>query len=66
MIPCRQDLVRKLLVLDPKKRLTAAEALKLPWVRGSAAKNDHMESAMEKIKIFNARRKLKVLCLFGF
>ncbi|KAK7116130.1 uncharacterized protein [Littorina saxatilis] len=60
-----KDLVRRLLVLEPKKRLTAAEALKHPWVKGSAAKNEHMESAMEKIKVFNARRKLKKPWLFS-
>ena len=50
---------------DPKKRLTASAALHHPWVRGGAAKSQHMENTMEKIKIFNARRKMKV-CPNGF
>lgn len=54
-----KDLVCKLLVLDPKKRLTANEALKHPWVRGVATKGEHMETTVHKIKEFNARRKLK-------
>jgi len=54
-----KDLVRKLLKVDPTKRIIASEALKHPWVKGGAAKDDHMETTMEKIKIFNARRKLK-------
>ncbi|XP_046357232.1 calcium/calmodulin-dependent protein kinase type IV-like [Haliotis rufescens] len=54
-----KDLVRKMLHLDPKKRVTAAEALKHPWVMGKAARMDHMESTFDNIKEFNARRKLK-------
>ncbi|KAL3867464.1 hypothetical protein ACJMK2_044666 [Sinanodonta woodiana] len=54
-----KDLIRKLLTKDPKKRPTATQALKHPWVRGVAAKNDHMEGTQSKIKEFNAKRKLK-------
>lgn len=55
-----KDLVRKLIVLDPKKRLTAKEALKHKWVQGHAAKKDKMDKKyFDKLKEFNARRKLK-------
>lgn len=54
-----KDVVRKLLVIDPKKRLTATEALRLPWVKGVATKTTNMEITMNKLKEFNARRKLK-------
>ncbi|CAG5129445.1 unnamed protein product [Candidula unifasciata] len=54
-----KDLVRKLLVVDPKKRLTAAAALKHVWVAGIANRRNHKEGTVEKIKEFNARRKLK-------
>lgn len=55
-----QDLVTSLLVLDPKRRMTAAQAMRHPWVKGFAYNAEHMEATMENIKLFNARRKLKV------
>ncbi|XP_071982667.1 calcium/calmodulin-dependent protein kinase type IV-like isoform X2 [Engystomops pustulosus] len=54
-----KDLVRKLIVLDPKKRLTASQALQHPWVTGRAAKLCHMDRTQKKLQEFNAKRKLK-------
>lgn len=54
-----KNLVSKLIVLDPKKRLTAKQTLQHPWVQGKGAKREHMEKTQEKLKEFNARRKLK-------
>ncbi|XP_019393823.1 PREDICTED: calcium/calmodulin-dependent protein kinase type IV-like isoform X1 [Crocodylus porosus] len=54
-----KDLVRKLIVLDPQKRLTVQQALEHPWVTGKAAKFAHMDSTQRKLQEFNARRKLK-------
>uniref|UniRef100_A0A8V5GS81 Calcium/calmodulin-dependent protein kinase type IV n=1 Tax=Melopsittacus undulatus TaxID=13146 RepID=A0A8V5GS81_MELUD len=54
-----KDLVRKLIVLDPRKRLTVHQALEHPWVTGKAAKFAHMDSTQKKLQEFNARRKLK-------
>ena len=51
--------MRKLLRIDAKKRLTAAQALKHPWVKGTA-KSNHMEEAQAQLKQFNARRKMRV------
>ncbi|NXB78078.1 KCC4 kinase, partial [Donacobius atricapilla] len=51
--------VRKLIVLDPQKRLTVQQALEHPWVTGKAAKFAHMDSTQRKLQEFNARRKLK-------
>ena len=36
------------------------KALQHPWVRGVAASGEHMEEAQTNIKLFNARRKMKV------
>uniref|UniRef100_A0A8C6VDJ1 Protein kinase domain-containing protein n=1 Tax=Naja naja TaxID=35670 RepID=A0A8C6VDJ1_NAJNA len=55
-----KDLVQKLIVLDPQKRLTVHQALEHPWVTGKAAKFAHMDSTQKKLQEFNARRKLKV------
>ncbi|XP_062814989.1 calcium/calmodulin-dependent protein kinase type IV [Anolis carolinensis] len=54
-----KDLVQKLIVLDPQKRLTVQQALGHPWVTGKAAKFAHMDSTQKKLQEFNARRKLK-------
>ncbi|TDH09007.1 hypothetical protein EPR50_G00103930 [Perca flavescens] len=54
-----KDLVSKLIVLDPHKRLNVREALQHPWVLGKAARFSHMDTAQRKLQEFNARRKLK-------
>ncbi|XP_040829324.1 calcium/calmodulin-dependent protein kinase type IV isoform X2 [Ochotona curzoniae] len=54
-----KDLVRKLIVLDPRKRLSTFQALQHPWVTGKAANFVHMDTAQKKLQEFNARRKLK-------
>jgi len=55
-----KDLVRKLIVLDPRKRLTARQALEHPWVQGKGAKRDKMDQDFfDNLKVFNARRKFK-------
>ncbi|XP_074490579.1 calcium/calmodulin-dependent protein kinase type IV-like [Sebastes fasciatus] len=54
-----KDLVSKLIVLNPHKRLSVREALQHPWVLGKAARFSHMDTAQRKLQEFNARRKLK-------
>ncbi|NWR21398.1 KCC4 kinase, partial [Emberiza fucata] len=54
-------LVKKLIVLDPKKRLTTLQALQHPWVTGKAINFAHMDNAQKKLQEFNARRKLKAM-----
>ncbi|XP_069375797.1 calcium/calmodulin-dependent protein kinase type IV isoform X2 [Paralichthys olivaceus] len=54
-----KDLVSKLIVLDPQKRLSVREALQHPWVLGKAARFSHMDTTQRKLQEFNARRKLK-------
>uniref|UniRef100_A0A674DR99 Calcium/calmodulin-dependent protein kinase type IV n=1 Tax=Salmo trutta TaxID=8032 RepID=A0A674DR99_SALTR len=55
-----KDLVSKLIVQDPHKRLMVKEALEHPWVLGKAARFSHMDTTQRKLQEFNARRKLKV------
>ena len=56
----------KLLKVDVRDRLTVETALQHPWVRGVAASGEHMEEAQTNIKLFNARRKMKVPSLQFF
>jgi len=56
-----RNLIKSLLTVDPKKRMTAAEALENPWIRGDAdslAKND-LGKNLQSLKRFNAKRKFK-------
>ncbi|XP_048831726.1 calcium/calmodulin-dependent protein kinase type IV [Brienomyrus brachyistius] len=54
-----KDLVSKLIVLDPRKRLTVQQALQHPWVLGKVGRFSHMDTTQRKLQEFNARRKLK-------
>ena len=49
-----------MLVLNPKDRLTAGQALSHRWVKSSVAKTDPLNDTLAKMKELNARRKLKV------
>jgi len=56
-----KDLISKLLVCDPNKRLTAEEALKHEWLSGNSNSNKLMNEVTFKIKKFNDKIKaLKV------
>jgi len=55
-----KDLVRRLLTVDPKGRITAEEVLQHPWVRGTTAKGMTFGSSHTlRLKLLQARRKLK-------
>ncbi|XP_010439398.1 PREDICTED: calcium-dependent protein kinase 15-like [Camelina sativa] len=59
-----KDLVRKLLTKDPKKRISAAQALEHPWIRGGEAPDKPIDSAvLSRMKQFRAMNKLKKLAL---
>ncbi|KAJ3044362.1 hypothetical protein HDV00_002254 [Rhizophlyctis rosea] len=63
--PQAKDFIEKLLVLDPSKRLTAAEALEHPWLKSSADATVDLKPIVQKN--FNARRTFRkaVLAVSG-
>ncbi|XP_035771457.1 calcium/calmodulin-dependent protein kinase type II subunit alpha [Neolamprologus brichardi] len=65
--PEAKDLINKMLTINPAKRITAAEALKHPWIshRSTVASCMHRQETVECLKKFNARRKLKALLLLS-
>uniref|UniRef100_A0A6I8R576 calcium/calmodulin-dependent protein kinase n=1 Tax=Xenopus tropicalis TaxID=8364 RepID=A0A6I8R576_XENTR len=60
--PEAKDLINKMLTINPAKRITAAEALRHPWIcqRSTVASMMHRQETVDCLKKFNARRKLKV------
>ncbi|KAJ4802980.1 Calcium-dependent protein kinase [Rhynchospora pubera] len=60
-----KDLLRKMLTKDPKKRITAAQALEHPWLKeGGLATDKPLDSAiLLRMKQFRSMNKLKKLAL---
>ncbi|KAF9664836.1 hypothetical protein SADUNF_Sadunf16G0059400 [Salix dunnii] len=60
-----KDLVRKMLVRDPKKRLTAHEVLCHPWVKmeGVALDTPLDPAVLSRLKKFSAMNKLKKIAI---
>lgn len=60
-----KDLIRKMLTRDPKKRITAAQALEHPWLRVDGEASDRpIDNAVQKrLKQFRAMNKLKKVAL---
>lgn len=56
-----KELIDKMLAVDPKKRITAQEALRHVWIsdRQRIASTYHRQETIDGLKRFNARRKLK-------
>ncbi|XP_063967725.1 peripheral plasma membrane protein CASK-like isoform X3 [Lytechinus pictus] len=56
-----KDLIRSMLSVDPRQRITVEEALAHPWLRerDKFAPKIHLLETVEELKKFNARRKLK-------
>lgn len=46
-----KDLIRKLLVVDPCRRLTAAECLKHPWITAGQVSSDPLTEARSKMQV---------------
>lgn len=55
-----KDLIKNILVVDPKKRMTAEEILAHPWVMGEKTPRTELPNVTDKIKEFNTKRKFKV------
>jgi len=51
-------LVQGLLTIEPKKRLTAAQVMKHPWITGGAT-DQALTGAKDQLRKYNATRKLK-------
>ncbi|KAI8012894.1 Calcium-dependent protein kinase 29 [Camellia lanceoleosa] len=60
-----KDLIRKMLMRDPKKRITAAEALEDPWLKedGEASDKPLDSAVLVRMKQFRAMNKLKKVAL---
>ncbi|KAL0730629.1 hypothetical protein Bca4012_026722 [Brassica carinata] len=59
-----KDLVRKMLTKDPRRRITAAQVLEHPWIKGGEAPDKPIDSAvLSRMKQFRAMNKLKKLAL---
>ncbi|EOA20403.1 hypothetical protein CARUB_v10000714mg [Capsella rubella] len=59
-----KDLVRKMLTNDPKRRITAAQVLEHPWIKGEEASDKPIDSTvLSRMKQFRAMNKLKKLAL---
>ena len=55
-----KNLIRKLLIVDPKARLSAEDALQHPWITGATAKPDLLLAILhECMAKFNTARKPK-------
>ncbi|KAL6317064.1 hypothetical protein AAG906_029816 [Vitis piasezkii] len=60
-----KDLIKKMLMKDPKRRITASDALNHPWLRedGEASDKPIDSAVLVRMKQFRAMNKLKKLAL---
>ncbi|KAM3140351.1 hypothetical protein pb186bvf_007511 [Paramecium bursaria] len=54
-----KDLIQRLLEVDPGKRYKADQIIKHPWITGEKASTKDLSEVTEKLREFNARRKLR-------
>ncbi|KAE9554867.1 hypothetical protein FO519_001895 [Halicephalobus sp. NKZ332] len=59
--PEAKHLIDSMLTVNPKKRITAEQALRVPWIcnRDRVASMMHRQDTVDCLRKFNARRKLK-------
>uniref|UniRef100_A0ACD5USF4 Uncharacterized protein n=1 Tax=Avena sativa TaxID=4498 RepID=A0ACD5USF4_AVESA len=58
-----KDLITKMLNTDPRKRITAVQALEHPWLKGGASDRPIDSAVLLRMKQFKAMNKLKQLAL---
>jgi len=58
-----KDLITKMLNTDPRKRITAVQALEHPWLKGGASDRPIDSAVLSRMKQFKAMNKLKQLAL---
>ncbi|KAG6420487.1 hypothetical protein SASPL_117018 [Salvia splendens] len=58
-----KDLVRKMLNKDPRRRITSAQVLEHPWIKGQASDKPIDGAVLSRMKQFMAMNKLKKLAL---
>ena len=61
-----KDLIKSLLVANPAQRLNADKILAHPWIIGISTPRNDLSHVAQKIKDFNANRRLKVINLLNF
>ncbi|KAG2383357.1 hypothetical protein C9374_004694 [Naegleria lovaniensis] len=55
-----KDLIRHLLVVNPKKRFTPDQTLSHPWIKKLSTNKNHRPEIIDELRKFNARRKFKI------
>lgn len=56
-----QDLIKKLLCADPRKRLKSDQILSHPWMVGDETPRKNLPNITDKIREYNAKKKFKVI-----
>ena len=54
-----KDLIRRILVKDPKDRLNAEEILQHPWIMGDGTPQKELTDIPDKIKEYNAKMRFR-------
>ena len=54
-----KDLIRQILVVDPKERLDIDGILAHPWIKGDDTPREDLPGFTENLRQFNARRRLR-------
>jgi hypothetical protein len=55
-----KDIISRMLVVDPRDRLSPRDALAHPWIRGTTASGGEIPGIVDSLKSFRARRKFRV------